>query len=99
MSPHPCFIQYLEDTAQENESIDIVIHGNAKENFNNRVSDQDIWIISDVLIPYAIYIEDVDLRYNHISDTGAEAISRLIKRAERLLGLNLQGNTIAIDGA
>lgn len=52
-----------------------------------------------MLIPYAIYIEDVDLRYNHISDTGAEAISRLIKRAERLLGLNLQGNTIAIDGA
>jgi len=46
------------------------------------VSDQDIRIISDVLTPYAIYIEDVDLRFNHISDTGAEAISRLVKRSE-----------------
>lgn len=63
------------------------------------MSDQDIRVISDVLQPYAIYIEDVDLRYNHISDQGAEALSWLIGRAERLLGLNLQGNTIGIDGA
>ena len=38
---------------------------------------------------YAIYIEDIDLRYNEITDIGAKALSELICRSPRLLGLNL----------
>ena len=53
----------------------------------------------NVLEEYAIYVEDIDLRFNHISDIGAQQISRLIGKSERLLGLNLQGNSIEIEGA
>lgn len=89
IDPHPNFMAYLQETMDDEESIDLVVHGNQKENFNNRIEDKDLIVISDVLEPYAIYVEDIDLRYNHISDAGAEALSRLVMRASRLLGLNL----------
>lgn len=99
VDPHPAFVKYLEETEDDNESIDLVIHGNDKENFNNRVKDLDLKPIVDVLEDYAIYVEDVDLRYNEISNEGAQYLSQLIEKSERLLGLNLQGNSIDIDGA
>ena len=99
VNPHPNFAAYLEETQDENESIDLVIHGNAKENFENRVGDKDLAVMVDVLEDYAIYVEDIDLRFNLISDLGAEVLSWLIAKSERLLGLNLQGNDIGIDGA
>jgi Ran GTPase-activating protein (RanGAP) involved in mRNA processing and transport len=55
--------------------------------------------IIDVLEDYSVYVEDIDLRYNHISDEGAQYLSQLIEKSERLLGLNLQGNSIEINGA
>jgi len=89
IEPHPNFLSYLAETKDENESIDLVIHGNSKENFNQWVEDVDVMVFVETLEPYAIYVEDIDLRYNHISDTGAETLSWLIGRAVRLLGLNL----------
>ena len=47
--PHPAFVRYLEETEDDNDSIDLVIHGNDKENFNNRVRDIDLKPIVDVL--------------------------------------------------
>lgn len=99
IDPHPAFLQYLDETAEENESIDIVIHGNDKMNFTNRVGEIDIIAIAETLSDYAIYIEDIDLRYNEIGDEAAKALAMLISKAERLLGLNLQGNAIDIEGA
>lgn len=37
--PHPCFMQYLEETVEDNEALEVVIQGNDKHNFNNRVTD------------------------------------------------------------
>jgi hypothetical protein len=34
LEPHQAFVKYLEETEDDNESIDLVIHGNEKENFN-----------------------------------------------------------------
>ena len=48
---------------------------------------------------FAIYIEDIDLRYNEITDEGAQALGDLISKSPRLLGLNLQGNKIKSEGA
>jgi Ran GTPase-activating protein (RanGAP) involved in mRNA processing and transport len=48
---------------------------------------------------YSIYIEDIDLRFNELTDVGAQALGDLIRKAPRLLGLNLQGNKIKADGA
>ena len=49
-------------------------------------------MICETLKQYAIYIEDIDLRYNTITDVGAEALAALIRNSPKLVGLNLQGN-------
>lgn len=56
-------------------------------------------VICETLKAYAIYIEDVDLSYNEITDVGAEALSGLLRRSPRLVGLNLMGNKIKSEGA
>ena len=97
--PHPAFMQYLIDTEEDNEALEIVIQGNDKHNFNNRVNDQMLVALCAALEQFAIYIEDIDLRYNEITDEGANALSELISKSPRLLGLNLQGNKIKSEGA
>lgn len=63
------------------------------------MKDADLKPIVDILEDYSIYVEDIDLRYNEISDDGAQYLAQLIEKSERLLGLNLQGNSIEINGA
>jgi hypothetical protein len=87
--PHRAFVRYLEETYDENDSIEIVIQGNDKLNFNNRVTDHALIAICSTLEKYAIYIEDIDLRYNQLTDIGAKALGDLISKSPRLLGLNL----------
>ena len=93
------FCAYLEETFDENDALDIVIQGNDKYNFMNRLTDKQLILICQTLERYAIYIEDVDLRYNELTDVGAKALGDLIAKSPRLLGLNLQGNQIKSDGA
>lgn len=99
LSPHRAFEKYLEETADENDALEIVIQGNDKLNFSNRVTDEALIAICATLSQYAIYIEDIDLRYNEITDNGAKALGDLISKSPRLLGLNLQGNRIKSEGA
>lgn len=40
IEPHPAFLQYLEETEDDNEALEVVIQGNNKHNFNNRIDDQ-----------------------------------------------------------
>lgn len=96
---HPAFTKYLEDTVEESDVVDVVIHGNNKLYFNNRVKDLDLIAISGTLEEYAVYIEEVDLRFNQITCDGAKSLASLLKYSERLLGLNLQGNSIKVEGA
>ena len=49
MQPHDAFIQYLEETYDENDSIDIVIHGNHKYMFTDRITDDHLIIICSTL--------------------------------------------------
>jgi Ran GTPase-activating protein (RanGAP) involved in mRNA processing and transport len=92
-------MQYLIDTEEDNEALEIVIQGNDKHNFNNRIEDQSLVALVASLEQFAIYIEDIDLRYNEITDEGANALAELIQKSPRLLGLNLQGNKIKSEGA
>lgn len=64
IEPHVAFVTYLERTYNENEALDIVIHGNHKYMFMDRIKDNQLIVICETLKQYAIYIEDVDLRYN-----------------------------------
>ena len=66
---------------------------------NNRIEDQSLVALVASLEQFAIYIEDIDLRYNEITDEGANALAELIQKSPRLLGLNLQGNKIKSEGA
>ena len=40
IEPHVAFVTYLERTYDENEAIDLVIHGNHKYMFRDRINDQ-----------------------------------------------------------
>ena len=56
LQPHDAFIQYLEETYDENDSIDIVIHGNHKYMFTDRITDDHLIVICATLERYAIHI-------------------------------------------
>jgi hypothetical protein len=99
IEPHEAFCAYLEETYDENDAIDIIIQGNDKYNFTNRVDDKALIVLCQTLERYAIYIEDIDLRFNKITDHGAKALANMISKAPRLLGLQLQGNNIKSEGA
>ena len=68
-------------------------------NFNSRLTDEALIALCSALAPYGSYIEDIDLRFNQLGDLGARALGDLLSRANRLLGLNLQGNKIKTNGA
>lgn len=99
MEAHEAFCAYLEETYDENENLELIIQGNDKYNFLARVDDKQLIVLCQTLEKYAIYITEIDLRYNHITDHGAKALANLINRAPQLLGLNLQGNNIKTEGA
>ena len=99
LEPHDAFMQYLEETYDENNNIDIVIPGNHKQIFTYRVTDNHLIVICTTLERYAVYIEEIDLRYNQITDIGAKALGDLISKCPRLMSLNLQGNHIKSEGA
>lgn len=92
MQPHEAFMQYLEETYDENDSLDIVIPGNHKFIFTERITDDHLIVICSTLQRYAIHIDEIDLRYNLITDIGARALGDLISKSVRLLNLNLMGN-------
>jgi len=87
--PHKAFLKYLEETYDENESLEIVIQGNDKLNFGSRLNDEGLFALCSALEPYSLFIEDVDLRYNEITNHGAKTLASLLNRSQRLLGLNL----------
>ena len=89
LEAHEAFCAYLEETYDENESIELIIQGNDKYNFTNRVDDKQLIVLCQTLEKYAIYITEIDMRYNKITDHGAKALANLINRAPQLLGLNL----------
>jgi hypothetical protein len=83
MEPHGPFLVYLEETYDENDSLDLVLPGNDKLMFNDRITDDHLIVICRTLERYAIYIEEIDLRYNQITDLGARMLADLIKGSER----------------
>ena len=67
--------------------------------FTDRITDDHLIVICSTLQRYAIHIEEIDLRYNSITDIGARALGDLISKSVRLLNLNLMGNAIKSEGA
>jgi hypothetical protein len=51
--------------------------GNSKELFTNRVTDADMEALVDALLSTGTPVEGLYLFFNHITDAGATALSRL----------------------
>ena len=68
---HRAFVMYLEDTMEENDNLEVVIQGNNKLNFSNRLDDKQLIVLCAALDSYSIYVEDIDLRFNELTDVGA----------------------------
>lgn len=66
---------------EEGKTLDIIFMGNHKLNFNSRLTDRDMLALVPVYEPHAIFIQHLDLRYNHLTDTGAEALAPLLSGA------------------
>ena len=68
--------------------------------FTYRITDNHLIVICATLERYAIYIEEIDLRYNQITDIGAKALGDLISKSPRLASLAspLTG-FLALEGA
>ena len=79
--PHPAFMNYLERTIDDVETIVLEVRGNDKRNFNNRLDDQAVILLAAALEPFAFYIVDIDLRFNEITDDGALALAELISKS------------------
>ena len=45
LEAHEAFCAYLEETYDENESIELIIQGNDKYNFTNRVDDKQLIVL------------------------------------------------------
>jgi len=76
-----------------------MLPGNHKHMFFEHITDLHLKAICETLRQYAIYLEDIDLSYNELTDAGADHLHNLIKKSPRLTGLNLMGNKIKSEGA
>lgn len=92
LTPHPDFVEYLESPQEEQEMLQLEVHGNSKLNFKNRLHDKDIMPIYKSLLDVSASMILIDLRYNRISDLGAQMLSELIIRCHNLAILDLSGN-------
>ena len=62
MEPHDAFLQYLEHSYDENESLEIILPGNHKYMFTDRITDNHLIVICKTLEKYSLYIEIIDKR-------------------------------------
>ena len=88
---NPALIRTFE-TRDKFDELNIVFRGNYKLNFNNRLGDKDLIILLSCLEEFKDYIKHIDLSYNNISDSGAEALSKILPRLINLESLNLSSN-------
>jgi len=96
IEPLPSIIRYFEAAGDLTE---LVIHGNDKYNFHQRVTDEHLDPLLIVLSSDAENILTIDLRYNLLTDIGATTLRDFLKSTKNLKKLNLVGNNIGSNGA
>jgi Ran GTPase-activating protein (RanGAP) involved in mRNA processing and transport len=97
--PNKAVIRSFDEPAPGARTISWIFRGNYKLNFNNRLRDNDVIILSKLLEKHVELIDHIDLSYNQITEIGAKALAKLIEKIPNLMSLNLQGNQIDIAGA
>jgi Ran GTPase-activating protein (RanGAP) involved in mRNA processing and transport len=94
--PNPSLLDAFNMATQPHN---LIIKGNEKQNFHNRVKADSLFPIVTVMKPIALNITIIDLRYNDLQDDGATKLCDLISSATNLKELNLRSNSIGVQGA
>ena len=84
---------------ETNDQISLIIQGNFKLNFHDRIEDSDTEPLFKSLSPVVMNIEIIDLQYNHIGNIGAQCLASLLNDCRKLKSLNIQGNLVLEKGA
>lgn len=98
IKPRKSIKRSFEDI-QTTDQISLIIQGNYKLNFHDRIEDIDSEPLFKSLSPLVMNIELIDLQYNLIGNSGAEYLATLLNDCRRLKSLNLQGNKLLEKGA
>jgi Ran GTPase-activating protein (RanGAP) involved in mRNA processing and transport len=91
------YIAFL-DSKNSNGFISFVFVGKNPKNFFNRIKDDDLEVICDVLSDYTTYVNDLDLSNNEITETGIKHLAGFLRDCSNLISLNLQYNLIGETG-
>jgi len=94
--PHQAILTQFNNSSP---TMDLIIRGNDKINFHQRIQDTTLFPIVTALKPFAQQIIIIDLSYNQIQDDGANKLGDLIKDAISLKVLILKSNSIGPTGA
>lgn len=87
-----------ENTREKKSETMLYLAGNDRRISNQPVTDDDIEVLCEVLSANT-YVTALDLRYNYLTDVGAQHIAQLLLKSSRLSSLNLMCNDIGEEGA
>ncbi|XP_043926015.1 leucine-rich repeat-containing protein 34 isoform X1 [Protopterus annectens] len=101
--PNPYIVHVLQEVYQqpvENHSDGIMLKlaGNNHLTPVQKITDDDVMVLAKILYNNT-FVTGLDLRYNSLTDTGAEHIGILLRETPSLRHLNLMCNDIATKGA
>ncbi|KAG8445201.1 hypothetical protein GDO86_010107 [Hymenochirus boettgeri] len=96
---NPFIAEMLTQTEEQGSSASTLkLCGNNRLVKVQRVIDEDFLSLSQVLKKH-IFITNLDLRYNNLSDNGAIYIADFLQNNSSLFYLNLMGNDIGTNGS
>ncbi|XP_046343701.2 leucine-rich repeat-containing protein 34-like isoform X1 [Haliotis rufescens] len=108
IKPHPYINKMFEKEKEETviwanrgdfkENMHLYLAGNNKLLTDRRLADPDCLALYKTL-ENNLYVVSLDLRYNNITDEGAQHLAKLIEGTPGLQELDLMGNDIGPDGA
>ena len=87
------FLSQIKNTA----TYPLVLKGNDKHNFHNRINDHVIFPIVTALLHCAPQLEIIDLSYNEMKDRAATKLAELLNKCVNLKQLSLGSNSIGAE--
>ncbi|NXU89093.1 LRC34 protein, partial [Xiphorhynchus elegans] len=86
------------DEIRSTKGITLKIAGNNHPVPVQRVTDDDLGVLASVLC-HAVFVKDLDLSYNLLTDAGAKTMATFLQENSSLQYLNLMFNDIGTSGA
>ena len=82
--PNHSLVRCFSNPVAKSFYLDVVYRGNDKLNFNNRLTDRDVILMTSALESYENIIRHVDLSFNELTDVGIEIFSKLLEQCTNL---------------